>query len=87
MRALALLGYEEHEVLGAPIYQILQYNDGLEDDGGNLDNLARIVSKGYVSNVETTYRAKNGDHDTRHFLCFRHARLEKHGPRDCLCSP
>ncbi len=58
---LVLLDYEEQELLGAPIYQILQYNDGLKDDGGNLDNLARIVSKGYVSNVETTYRAKNGD--------------------------
>jgi PAS domain S-box-containing protein len=58
---LALLGYEEIELLGAPIYQILQYNDGLKDNGENLDNLARIVSKGYVSNVETTYRAKNGE--------------------------
>ena len=58
---LALLGYEEKELLGAPIFQILQYNDDLKDNGENLDNLARIVSKGYVSNLETTYRAENGE--------------------------
>jgi len=58
---LALLGYEEKELLGAPIYQILQYNDDLKNNGEKLDNLARIVSKGFVSNIETTYRAKNGE--------------------------
>ncbi|MDD2337366.1 MAG: ATP-binding protein, partial [Geobacteraceae bacterium] len=58
---LTLLGYQENDLIGTPIYRILQYNDGPEDEGENLDNLARIVSKGYVSNVETTYRAKNGD--------------------------
>jgi two-component system, sensor histidine kinase len=58
---LILLGYEEHELIGTPIYRILQYNDGPEDEGDDFDNLARIVSQGYVNNVETTYRAKNGD--------------------------
>ena len=58
---LALLGYEENDLIGTPIYRILQYNDGSDDEEENLDNLARIVSQGYVSNVETTYRAKNGD--------------------------
>jgi len=58
---LVLLGYGEKELIGAPIYQIIQYNDPLMESGENLDNLARIISKGYVSNIETTYRAKNGD--------------------------
>ncbi|MRR06454.1 MAG: PAS domain S-box protein, partial [Deltaproteobacteria bacterium] len=58
---LTLLGYEEKELLGTPIYQILQDNDDLNHDGKKLDNLARIVSKGFVSNIETTYRAKNGE--------------------------
>ncbi len=58
---LVLLGYEEDELIGTPIYRILQYNDGPEDEGEYLDNLAKIVSRGYVSNVETTYRAKNGE--------------------------
>jgi len=58
---LVLLGYGEKELIGAPIYQILQYNDPLKNSEENLGNLARIISQGYVSNVETTYRAKNGD--------------------------
>jgi len=58
---LVLLGYGEKELIGAPIYQILQYNDPLKESEENLGNLAKIISKGYVSNVETTYRAKNGD--------------------------
>ena len=58
---LALLGYQEADLLGTPIYQILPYDDGPHGSEKNLGNLAKIVSKGYVSNVETTYRAKNGD--------------------------
>jgi len=58
---LVLLGYGEKELIGAPIYQILQYSDPLKESGENIGNLARIISKGYVSNIETTYQAKNGD--------------------------
>ena len=58
---LALLGYQEADLIGAPIYQILPDDNGPHDSEGNLGNIARIVSKGYVNNVETTYRAKNGE--------------------------
>jgi two-component system, sensor histidine kinase len=58
---LVLLGYEENELIGTPIYQILHQIDDSKDNDEYLGNLARIISKGYVSNVETNYRAKNGD--------------------------
>ena len=56
-----LLGYEEQELIGTSIYQILRDNDTPLDGNENLGNLAKIISKGYVSNVETTYRAKSGE--------------------------
>ena len=53
--ALSLLGYEEKELIGNPIEMIL--GDGLT----NSDiMLAEIVSKGFIRNVETVYRTKNG---------------------------
>jgi len=58
---LVLLGYEESELLGTPIYRILHQIDTPMDNDEYLGNLARIISKGYVSNVETTYRAKSGE--------------------------
>lgn len=58
---LVLLGYEESELIGTPIYRILHQIDTPKDNDEYLGNLARIISKGYVSNIETNYRAKNGD--------------------------
>jgi PAS domain S-box-containing protein len=58
---LALLGYEEKELLGAPICQVLACDSGPEDEGKSPGNIARIISQGFVSNMETTYRARNGE--------------------------
>lgn len=57
---LSLLGYEEKELVGAPIWQVLANNDHSEHEERKLNNLARIISQGYVKNIETTYRAKYG---------------------------
>ncbi|MRR55237.1 MAG: response regulator [Deltaproteobacteria bacterium] len=58
---LILLGYEENELIGTPIYRILHQIDASKDSDEYLGNLAKIISKGHVSNIETNYRAKNGD--------------------------
>jgi len=57
---LTLLGYEEQELIGAPICQVLACSDCSAEGAEDLSSLARIISQGYVSNLETTYRAKNG---------------------------
>jgi PAS domain S-box-containing protein len=52
---LSLLGYEEEELVGKPIEII--FDDSTA--AGN-EMLGKIVAKGRVSNVETTYRTKDG---------------------------
>jgi len=57
---LSLLGYEEGELVGMPLSMIL-YPEGRSD--GTMANgydVAEIISRGFVSNVETIYRSKNG---------------------------
>jgi PAS domain S-box-containing protein len=58
---LTLLGYEEKELIGTSICQIIACGTEPDAEQERSYNLAGIVSKGYVSNIETTYRAKNGD--------------------------
>jgi PAS domain S-box-containing protein len=57
---LTLLGYEEKELIGVPICQVLACNDCSTGDVEDMSNLAKIISKGFISNLETTYRAKDG---------------------------
>jgi PAS domain S-box-containing protein len=56
---LTLLGYEEQELIGVPIHKVLECTAVPEEEEKD-NNLARIIAKGYISNVETSYRAKNG---------------------------
>nr|HOP41699.1 HAMP domain-containing protein [Geobacteraceae bacterium] len=58
--SLNLLGYREEELLGAPIWQVLACDDCTGDGERRLNNLARIISQGYVNNAETTYLTKDG---------------------------
>jgi PAS domain S-box-containing protein len=57
---LSLLGYEEEELVGMPLGMIL-YPEGCRD--GTMANgydVAEIISRGFVRNVETIYRSKIG---------------------------
>ncbi len=54
--ALALLGYEEEEIAGKPIEIVFR---GDRDAGGKI--MDEIISKGFISNLETEYRTKSGN--------------------------
>jgi PAS domain S-box-containing protein len=57
---LGLLGYEKSELIGKPFGIILSSKEiDWRDDSGQ-QWFVDIISKGYVNNLETTYRAKNG---------------------------
>lgn len=55
---LTLLGYQEQELIGAPIGTVLEPPEHAEP----IDeyDVTKIIAQGFVSNVETTYKAKDG---------------------------
>jgi PAS domain S-box-containing protein len=57
---LGLLGYEEQELIGNQLGTILSSKeiDWRDDSGPHW--FVNIISRGYVNNLETTYRAKDG---------------------------
>lgn len=51
-----LLGYEEKEIIGQPISKIFRADEIFE--GSNRD---KLLKKGFISNIETTYITKTGE--------------------------
>jgi PAS domain S-box-containing protein len=60
MATLALLGYEEKELLGNHLSIILPSTGLVGELNPDSNGFADIISKGYINNLETTYRAKDG---------------------------
>jgi PAS domain S-box-containing protein len=57
---LALLGYEEKELIGNQLSIILSSTGIVGDTIPDSNEFAYIISRGYVNNLETTYRARDG---------------------------
>lgn len=57
---LSLLGYEEQELIGSQLSIILSSTWLVGNTISDSNEFADIISRGYVNNLETTYRAKDG---------------------------
>jgi two-component system, sensor histidine kinase len=57
---LSLLGYEEKELIGSKLSIILTPTNIVGESIPDTDEFVDIISRGYVNNLETTYRSKNG---------------------------
>jgi len=57
---LALLGYEEKELIGNNLSIILSSTGIVGETIPESNEFVDIISRGYVNNLETIYRAKNG---------------------------
>jgi PAS domain S-box-containing protein len=57
---LALLGYEEQELIGSQLSTILSSTWLVGNTISDSNEFADIISRGYVNNLETTYRARDG---------------------------
>jgi len=57
---LNLLSYEEGDLIGAPIGTILENTHFSGENCTNVGDLAGIIPQGFISNVETFFKAKDG---------------------------
>jgi PAS domain S-box-containing protein len=57
---LKLLGYREEELIGSSIGKVLAPSDPAEGADARNCAISTIINSGFVSNVETTYRAGDG---------------------------
>jgi PAS domain S-box-containing protein len=57
---LALLGYEENELIGSQFGTILSSTGIAMETVPDSNEFVDIISRGYVNNLETTYRARDG---------------------------
>jgi PAS domain S-box-containing protein len=57
---LALLGYEETELIGSQFSMILSSTGIAGEAVPDSNEFVEIISRGYVNNLETTYRARDG---------------------------
>ena len=57
---LGLLGYEETDLIGKRLSMILSTTGIVGETIPDNDEFVEIISKGYVNNLETTYRARDG---------------------------
>jgi PAS domain S-box-containing protein len=57
---LSLLDFEEQELVGRPLSMVLFPEGRCDGTVENSCDVAEIISRGFVSNVETVYRSKNG---------------------------
>lgn len=58
---LTLLGYKEDELIGHHMGKILDLPCVPGIGGMDVSRISAIIPQGFISNVETSYRAKNGD--------------------------